>query len=218
MTVLPLNKRLKKKIHRDVAISQDLMLIEIYNCFSDAAVHGGTAIWRCYGSGRFSEDIDVYLPKKFRKSENVKLFLNSLENKGFAVVKFREKENSIFSIFSYMGVNVRFEAVFENKKNFIAKPFEMSDGTFINVYTFTPEDLIKEKIAAYNKRRKVRDLYDIFFLLKLIEKKQEIRPLLKEFVENFKKPQDAEDLKVLIISGVTPDVEDMLEEVKRWAE
>jgi predicted nucleotidyltransferase component of viral defense system len=217
MVVLPLIKRLKKRLHRDVALGQDIMMIEIYNNFPNAIVHGGTATWRCYGSGRFSEDMDVYLPKKFRKSKNIKNFLSSLKNKGFSVVKFREKENSIFSVFSYMDVEIRFEAVFEDKRNYISKPFELSDGSFINVYTLTPEDLIKEKIAAYKKRKKIRDLYDVYFLLRLAEKKEKLKPFLKEFVKAFKQPEDTETLKVLIISGVAPSVEDMMREIRAWA-
>jgi len=214
--ILPIINMLKKKIHKDIAMAQDLMIIELYDNLSNAVIHGGTALWRCYGGNRFSEDIDVYLPRKTRKSESIKAFLNSLKNRGFIVNKFREKENSIFSVFSYMGVTVRFEAVFENIKS-VVKQYEMSDGTFINVRTLEPNVLIKEKIIAYNKRKKIRDLYDIFFLLKYLEKIDKTRKLLLEFIKSFEEPKDAMDLKTLIIVGAIPNVKNMLEEIKRWA-
>lgn len=217
MPTLPLANRLKKKAHRTLALAQDLMVVEIYNHLNGAVIHGGTAIWRCYGSGRFSEDIDVYLPKKFRKSEETKKFIDSLKKKGFEVKKFRERENSIFSSFSYANTTLLFEAVFLDAKNFITKPFEMSDGTFINVYTLSPEDLMKEKVLTYAKRKKIRDLYDIFFFLKLAEKTDELKKIIKEFVKNFKEPADAADLKTLIIYGAVPSVKNMLEEIERWA-
>src|SRR3989344_451211 len=84
-----------------------------------------------------------YLPKKFRKSEEMKKFIDGLKKKGFEVKKFRERENSIFSSFSYANTTLLFEAVFLDAKNFITKPFEMSDGTFINVYTLSPAELVK---------------------------------------------------------------------------
>jgi len=40
---------LKKKIHKDIAMAQDLMIIELYDNLSNAVIHGGTALWRCYG-------------------------------------------------------------------------------------------------------------------------------------------------------------------------
>jgi len=217
MPILPLANRLKKKAHRTLALAQDLMVVEIYSHLNGAVIHGGTAIWRCYGSGRFSEDIDVYLPKKFRKSEEMKKFIDGLKKKGFEVKKFRERENSIFSSFSYANTTLLFEAVFLDAKNFITKPFEMSDGTFINVYTLSPEELVKEKILTYKKRKKVRDLYDIFFFLKIAENTDELKKNLREFVKNFKEPADAANLKALIIYGAVPSVKNMLEEIERWA-
>jgi predicted nucleotidyltransferase component of viral defense system len=62
MVTLPIDKKLKKKIHKTVALAQDILVLELYDKFPSAVIHGGTAIWRCYGSNRFSEEIDVYLP------------------------------------------------------------------------------------------------------------------------------------------------------------
>ena len=37
----------------------------IYNRVEpDATLYGGTAIWRCYGGNRFSEDIHIYLSNR----------------------------------------------------------------------------------------------------------------------------------------------------------
>jgi predicted nucleotidyltransferase component of viral defense system len=211
--ILPIMKMLKKKIHKDTALAQDLMTIELYNSIPEAVIHGGTALWRCYRGNRFSEDIDAYLPKRSRSQ--LKTFLNNLKSKGFVVNKFREKENSVFSVISYMGTVVRFEAVFENVKS-IVEPYEMSDGTFINVRTLKPNTLIIEKISAYKKRKKIKDLYDIFFLLKHAEIGK-IRKNLLNFIKEFEEPKDKADLKALIISGAIPEIKDMLEEIKKWA-
>jgi predicted nucleotidyltransferase component of viral defense system len=215
MVILPLNKKLKKKMHKLIALAQDILVIELYDKFPSAIIHGDTAIWRCYGSNRFSEDIDFYFPLALKK-ENFDKFLNDLKEKGFLIKKFKRTNNSIFAKFSYLNAIVSLEIVFKNIKKFLTKPFEMSDGTSILVNTLTPEDIIKEKVSAYLERKKVRDLYDIFFLLKFVEKKEDVKEILTKLVKNFEKPLDEKELKVLIISGSVPSVENMIKEVRKW--
>lgn len=195
-------------------MAQDILLLELYDKFPSIIIRGGTAIWQCYGSNRFSEDIDVYLPLTL-KAKNFKEFLESLKRKGFIIQKFKKTNNSIVAKFSYYDAIVRFEAVFKNVKNFVTKRFEMSDGTFIFVKTLKPEEIIKEKVLAYIKRRKVRDLYDIFFLLRFVEKKEEVGKVLNQLIKNFQKPIDEKELKALIIIGSIPSVEEMVEEVSK---
>lgn len=60
---IPLNLKLKRKIQKDIAYAQDIIIEELYTFFSTAVLHGGTAIWRCYNGNRFSEDIDFYIPQ-----------------------------------------------------------------------------------------------------------------------------------------------------------
>ena len=78
-----------------------------------------------------------------------------------------------------------------------------------------PEEAVEEKILTYIKRRKVRDLYDIFFLLKNA-KKDKIKSGLIKLIKEFKRPVDEKELKALIISGSVPSVENMLEGVRIW--
>ena len=212
--MIPLIKKLKKRTHRNTAMAQDLMVIEIYNNFPDTVIHGGTAIWRCYSSNRFSEDIDILLPKKYKNEKFLNNFLASVKKKGFNVIKFKKTGSSLFGKFSFSGSIVSIEAIFINKKNFLTKEFELVEGNFITVYTLTVEDLIEEKVEAYLKRRKVRDLYDIYYLLKFADR-DKIKKILKKF--NYNKPLDEKELKVLIYIGSVPKVEDMMEEIKKWA-
>jgi hypothetical protein len=58
MSSIPLALKLKKRTHRTVAYAQDLIVPQIYVSFPFSVVHEGTAIWRCYGGNRFSEDKD----------------------------------------------------------------------------------------------------------------------------------------------------------------
>ena len=107
---------------------------------------------------------------------------------------------------------IRFEATFQKKKP-VVREYETYDGLLINVYTLDAVNLIREKVNAYISRRKIRDLYDIFFLLRYVDPKDVKQSLLK-LIKNFKKPVDEQTLKSLIIVGITPTLNQMLDYIK----
>jgi predicted nucleotidyltransferase component of viral defense system len=210
--MMPLILKLRKARHKEVAIAQDLIVEELYTVFERAVLHGGTAIWRCYQGNRFSEDIDAYLPRDLPK---VNVFFENLEKKGFSIIKKKISEHSIFSELQLKSVAVRFEAIFKQKDGSL-KEYETTDGNLITVYTLTPEELVAEKINAYLARLKIRDLYDVFFLLRHVKSKEEVAKDVGKLLNNFKSPADKDELKVLIITGLVPDVKKMLDYIKRW--
>lgn len=214
MKMLPISLKLKRRTHKEIAYAQDLIVETLYKFFPKAIIHGGTAIWRCYSGNRFSEDIDVYIKKDKEKINNL---FSLLEKNGFQVEKKRIKENSLYSTLKFNTATVRLEALFKNAKNLFLKEYENSEGIQINVFTLTPEDLIKEKIAAYQKRKKIRDLYDIFFLLRYAKDNESVKKELVNFIRNFAIPADEENLKTIIISGPIPTSKNMLEYIERWA-
>ena len=98
----------------------------------------------------------------------------------------------------------------------IPKEYETVEGTLITGYTLPPETLIKEKIKAYLKRRKIRNLYDVFFLLRFVKEKEKIKKELKALITQFREPLDEEELKTLILYGIAPDSNEMIEYIRRW--
>jgi len=210
---IPLNLKIRKQIQKNIAYAQDVLVEELYNFFPNAIIHGGTGIWRCYNGNRFSEDVDVYIPRDEKKIND---FFQSLEKKGFRIIKKRLKENSLYSEFMFNNTPIRFEATFQIKKPFFKK-YETSESFFTNVYTLSPEDLIIEKINTYIKRKKIRDLYDIFFLLSHVKINNEIKTLLKKLVGNFEKPIDEKNLGAILITGAIPNSEQLLREIQKWA-
>lgn len=210
--MFPLALKLKKLAHKEIAKTQDLIVEETYKIFDKAVLHGGTAIWRCYNGNRFSEDVDVYIPKDTGRIET--LFEN-FKKKGFTIEKKKIGKNSLFSKLRLNRTLVRFEALFKNQ-NGALKEYETAEGNMITVYTLLPEELIKEKICAYLKRQKIRDLYDTFFLLRYVKDKEKIKQNLKALLGKFKKPEDERELKVLIIEGIVPNTESMLSYIKRF--
>jgi len=216
MPIIPLEKRLRKSIHKKIASAQDLLVESIYNFFPKTIIHGGTAIWRCYSSKRFSEDIDVYIPKEQKKEVLFEEFIDSLKDNGFIVKKFKFTNNSVFCKLERNGAEIRFEVTFKTLKNFLVKPFEAIDGTFMNVYTLSSDDLLIEKILAYKSRKKVRDLYDIWFLLNLVEDEEKIKTHIINLLKHLERPKDYKTLKALIILGPVPNVENLIEGIKTW--
>jgi len=210
--MIPLNLRIKREKHKEIARAQDLIIEELYKEFDKAVLHGGTAIWRCYQGNRFSEDIDVYIPKDISK---LNILFKNLENKGFVIKKKKISENSLFSNLQFNRVDVRFEAIFKKIEGDL-KEYETIEGNFITIYTLTPEKLIKEKISAYLSRNKIRDIYDVFFLLRHVKDKNKVANDIKNLIKNFKEPFDKEELKVLILEGLIPEVNKMIEYIKRF--
>lgn len=211
MTKIPIILKLKKELHKNVAMAQDIIVEELFKIYNKAVLHGGTAIWRCYQGNRFSEDVDVYLPKDLAK---LNLLFDNLLKEGLAIEKKKISENSLYSNLRYNNLFVKFEALFKIAKGEL-KEYEKVEGNFLTINCLSVEDIIKEKINAYSNRLKIRDLYDIFFLLRYIEDKEKIKKELKDFVANFKKPIDEENLKILIIEGMVPKANDLLNYIQR---
>ena len=209
--MIPLTLKLRKQVHKDIAAAQDVIVKELYKIFDKAVIHGGTAIWRCYNGIRFSEDVNAYIPKDDAK---IGIFFENLVKSGFSIEKKKVGRNSIYSSLKLGRTIVRFEALFIKKKG-ILKEYETAEGHFITIYTLTPEQFIEEKTNAYLKRLKIRDLYDIFFMLRYVNDKKEIMKDMSRLIKEFRKPIDEQELRVLIIEGITPSTEEIIEYVRR---
>jgi len=208
----PLHRKMRKERHKKIAGAQDTVVEILYRVFPRAVLHGGTAIWRCYSGNRFSEDVDVYIEKDVEKIDR---FFEELKKAGFEIIKKRATENSLYSLLSFGGTEVRFEALFRRAEGFV-KEYETYEGILFNVFTLIPEQMIMEKIGAYLKRRKIRDLYDIFFLLRYVTDVEKLKLNLRNLLQNFKEPVDEEELKALILFGAIPTKEDIVEYLERW--
>ncbi len=212
MATIPLGLRIRRQSHRELAKAQDLMVQALYEVFPEAVLHGGTAVWRCYQGSRFSEDVDVYLRKDPARME--RLFA-LLEQRGFSVVKKKTTENAFYSSLRFGRQEVRLEALFKKVQGTL-REYEAIEGNLLTVYSLSAEELIREKAAAYLSRRKVRDLYDVFFLLRHADSGK-VKPSLAALAEKHEMPVDAQELKVLIIEGAIPSPERMLAYIRERA-
>ena len=209
---VPLHRRMRRERHRKIARLQDIVVEALYRIFPRGVLHGGTAIWRCYSGNRFSEDVDAYVEKD---AEKINGFFEELKKVGFEIVKKRVTKNSIYSVLSFDGTEVGFEALFRRVEG-IVKEYETYEGILFTVFTLAPEEMINEKIDAYLNRRKIRDLYDVFFLLRYARDAEKLKPGLERLLRNFREPVDEGELKAIILFGAVPAKGDILEYLKRW--
>jgi predicted nucleotidyltransferase component of viral defense system len=207
---IPLANRLKKRLHVDLAALQDEVVEIIYDLENQAVLHGGTAIWRCYDGSRFSEDLDFYIMVKDNFQEHLE---DKLTTRELTLSKYKKTKNVIFSKISNGTVEVRLE-ISLRKVHSVARPYERSNGTTMTILTLSPEALIMEKIAAYNSRLLVRDIYDIYHLSSYADTAKLNKKLLSDFLPNIKKPLDERNLKTLIYSGAFPSFDQMIEILK----
>lgn len=210
MERMPLQVRLKRESHRRIAYAQDLIVREVYNVFGRAVLYGGTAIWRCYQGKRFSEDLDFYFPKD---KKQIDVLFDNLKRIGFAIKKKKVSDSSVYSEMEMDRVYVRLEATFQNISGVICD-YEMSDGNFIKIYSLTVEGFLAEKANTYLKRFKVRDLWDIFFLLKSAKDPGKVKEIEK-VIKNYKRPIDEKDLKAILLEGIVPSADDMIDYIRR---
>lgn len=211
MVKIPIELRLRKESLKNIARAQDIIVEELFKIFDNAVLHGGTGIWRCYNGNRFSEDVDAYIPRDLDKIER---FFETLNKEGFVIKKRKISENSLFSNLKFKNVYVKFEALFKIVKGEL-KDYETSQGSFNTINCLSAEALVKEKISAYLSRFKIRDMYDIFFLLKYVENKKKIKKEMDNLINNFKKAVDERNLSALILEGIVPKSEEMLNYIKR---
>ena len=196
-----------------VARMQDRLIRLIYDYVQpDAVLYGGTAVWRCYGSGRFSEDIDLYVNAKFEKA-----LMKIIEKNGMSVI-WSDKELPLHMRISDGKTDVLLEAGIMKPESAIAQYIKI-DGTSMTITTLHPAELFIRKMEAYKGRRYIRDIYDLFYLTNYVDGNDYyVRSRLRQFLNEIKRPVDEKVLKNLIYKGRRDlGFDDMVEYITRWA-
>ena len=195
-----------------IARLQDYIIDLIYDRIQpEALLYGGTAIWRCFGGMRFSEDIDIYM--ELAAFEEL---IGSLAKYDLKLiwtdpdlpsrVRIARKDTDIL-LASKPGFS-------ENE----IRSYLRIDGTVKIINVFSPTELVIRKIEAYQGRRYVRDIYDLFILTKWLERSDYVvRSKLSSFLNNLARPIDEEVLPALLYAGPRNlNFDNMTEYLKRW--
>jgi hypothetical protein len=145
----------------------------------------------------------------------VNQLFDEVEKRGFEVRKRKLKENALFSTFRLGDAEVRLEGLFRRTRG-VLREYETCEGNLLTVYALSLEKLLEEKVEAYLARRKIRDLYDAFFLLRLVEKSRSTVSAVLRLIEAFRPPVDEKELRTVVLSGAVPNSKEMLEYIRRW--
>lgn len=157
---------------------QNIILFILSQSYGNGLIFkGGTAMKKCYGLDRFSEDLDftcshkVDLQKLFDGLKRFRLAFESSE---------KEYPNGLKVVLRlkgplYIGVKTslcKFIIDFSYRESVLVKPKIKTIGRFMeevpsfDVFVMDEGEILSEKVRAIMTRGKARDVYDLCFLLK----------------------------------------------------
>ena len=208
----PLERLLKNESQVAIARLEDSVVKAIYEADAGVVLHGGTAIWRCYGGSRFSSDIDMYLT-----DAQVRKFNNELT---WSISKYQMKHDPP----SHDGRRIK---VFNDYAKTIIeamrplpglKPvsalYEAANGTRFTVRTLSVDNFIKEKMHTYEKRFYARDLFDVYQLVINYDILSGTKKQVLNFVEGVNRPKDENVLKDIVYVGPAPTFDEMINGIR----
>ena len=208
-----IEKSLKSEKQIAIARLQDLAMDSVLAIEKEVILHGGTAIWRCFGGKRFSFDLDLYASDNQLK----KLASNLTRefNKRGITMDYPHSTERVISIHNPQA-SVKLEILKKPAgKRSVQKEYTRADGTKMFINTLSETGFIAEKIKAYKSRSYARDLYDIYHLLSLYPKiDKNTKRKLKAFVKSITPPKDEKQLKELIYEGVAPTFDTIVNYIK----
>ncbi|MBI5152816.1 nucleotidyl transferase AbiEii/AbiGii toxin family protein [Candidatus Peregrinibacteria bacterium] len=164
---------------------QHLFLSELYKlpASENLLFKGGTALRVIYGSSRFSEDLDFSLFQigHYQKKEYAEILfitvLKEIEKTGITVEIDRKSDvtaegyfgDANFQIYNYPAAGVAINISSRNGRN-VKGEIDTVVNDFVpsyNILHLPKEEIVEEKVFnALIKRKKVRDFYDLYFLLR----------------------------------------------------
>lgn len=191
---------------------QDYVIDLIYDDFQhNALLYGGTAIWRCFGGKRFSEDIDIYLD-----STAFDDFISSLEGNGMRLIWQDPEFPSRVKI-----ARNEIDILLESKPGFAEneiRAYSRTDGSVKTLSVLSPTELMVRKIEAYQGRRLIRDIYDLFILTGWLDNADyTVKTELSNFLQKLNMPVDEGILSSLLYAGARDlNFVRMVDYIKRW--
>lgn len=177
---------------------QHLFLAYFYRQINSENVFfkGGTAFKIIYKSPRFSEDLDFSV--NFRGSEEIEQIilqtLWAIEKEGliFDLTESKPTSGGYLAKINFKVFNQKIDLMLQFSLRAFNKKGETKAITneYIPIYNLTQlseDQMVGEKIAALLTRKKPRDFYDLYFILRsdLLPTKQ--RKVLVQVLETFKK-------------------------------
>ncbi len=185
-------KGLKNREHIEKDYFQDLLLYHIYKKSNNFIFKGGTCLYKLYNLPRFSEDLDFSVLNQ----KNIKETIEKVAKELGAKIESKKTKSSFLFKLRFPGILTKFNTV-RIDVSLVNVVFGFEVKNYISPYITIPpfslrvlklEEILAEKIHALLKRSNARDLYDLFFLLRFVEPREElIEKKLKLFGMKFDK-------------------------------
>lgn len=180
---------------------QNLLLYVIYSVLGRELVFkGGTCMYKIYGLNRFSEDLDFSLVKHFDFQKSLKkiLFIAGQAGINGRIKMLKEYQNQANIDLEFKGplytgnpkstcfigldISMREMPLLQPEKYTIYSDYK--DVPDFDVFAMKLEEILLEKIAAVYNRKKARDVYDVWFLLKNKNVQINLKLLQKKLQKN----------------------------------
>jgi len=197
-------KGLKNREYIEKDYFQDKLLYYIFKATNNLVFKGGTALYKLYNMPRFSEDLDFTLldPKENIEDKIIKIAEKHAE------INIKKLKTSVLFKLRFKGIltsynTVRIDVSLRNK---VLSGFDLKNyvSDYIDIKPFSLKilklkEMIAEKIHSLLARKNARDLYDLFFLLR---------------ISNFDKKLVKEKLKIFGMSFNSNLIKKQINEIK----
>ncbi|SMD31431.1 nucleotidyl transferase AbiEii/AbiGii toxin family protein [Picrophilus oshimae] len=192
-----------RQLEKDYLLT--LLLYEIYNEFNDELIFkGGTSLKYFYNLNRFSEDLDFsYLSKKHSlksiyakmnrafKHVNLQYDIINTEHRGHKVgdtvvgINFELRiKGPLYNKLNYMenidiDLSLRNDVILPPDIKYLVPTYP--DIPMFPVPVMNLNEIISEKVASIIERNKMRDIYDLYFLIKFHNLQPDRKLINKKF-------------------------------------
>ncbi len=210
------------------AVLEDEIVDIIVKNYGSFVMHGGTAVWRCYGGNRFSRDVDFYSNSSPPEESTLQKSIHkTLVENGYSIreEKYNNKTQTLHVIFRGNDTTGKLDITFK-KADGHAVEYLRVDGAKKIIRALGPEELLGEKIDTYlnkyaNGTEEIHDLYDIMVLKDMIGKPSKgTHKKIHDFITKIKNrhPKNESSLRQLILSGTAPNFNDIISILERWSD
>lgn len=179
---------------------------------------GGTALRIIYGSPRFSEDLDfsIFNVERYQQEKFIDDIFNNIlveiERIGIKVelgpkpgsTKEGYYGDATFKIYDYPSVVVSINVSSRNGQD-VKGEVDSISSDFVptyNVFHLPQEKLVEEKMDALLERKKARDFYDLYFIMRkgflTLEQKKRLNSSKDEIIKNAGNVDFSSELLVLL--------------------
>jgi len=169
-------KGLINKEHIEKDYFQDVLLYNLFRKTNKLVFKGGTALYKIYKMPRFSEYLDFTMLENFGTEQLKQIVEGITKSMKWEIKSVRETKDSLLIKIGFNGIITEYNTlrIDVSIKNKVLEGFEVKNYVpeFIDINPFSLrvlklEEMVAEKIHSILTREKARDMYDLFFLLRI---------------------------------------------------